>query len=282
MFRIERWRRRLSSYSREVLFVLRNSFDWRTRVVLLANTMLFHVRNAFCRAPSSKASFSARLRLNSSRVAEIVLRPFAGDIFVLFEVMLGRCYQIPDAILSPERVRVILDCGANIGITSLYFASRYPNARIFSIEPDKENFALLERNTAAEPRITPIHGAIVGRARKSVHLTTSNPAWGNFITEQGEGLEVPALAVEQILELNGLSRIDLLKVDIEGAERELFTNCEFLQRVGFVIIELHDGYHFDQFSADVARFGFRALAPKNGDEFKMIIAEQSNRYRESQ
>lgn len=173
--------------------------------------MLFHVRNAFRRAPSNKASFSARLRLNSSRVAEIVLRPFAGDIFVLFEVLLGRCYQIPDAILSPERVRVILDCGANIGITSLYFASRYPNARIFSIEPDKENFALLKRNTAAEPRIIPIHGAIVGRARKSVHLTTSNPAWGNFITEQGEGLEVPALAVEQILELNGLSRIDLLK-----------------------------------------------------------------------
>ena len=282
MFSIERWRLRLSSYSRELLFVLRNSLDWRTRVVLLANTMLFHVRNAFGRAPISKASFSARLRLNSSRVAEIVLRPFAGDIFVLFEVLLGRCYQIPDAILSPEGVHVILDCGANIGITSLYFASRYSNARIFSIEPDKENFALLKRNTAAEPRIIPIHGAIVGRARKSVHLTTSNPAWGNFITEQGEGLEVPALAVEQILELNGLSRIDLLKVDIEGAERELFTNCEFLQRVGFVIIELHDGYHFDQFSADVARFGFRALAPKNGDEFKMIIAEQSNRYRESQ
>ncbi len=261
-------------YLREVLFVLRNSLDWRACIVLLTNTVLFHVSNALSRPSSSKSSFSTRLRLGGSRTAEIVLRTFAGDIFVLFEVLLGRCYNIPDAILPPENVRVILDCGAKVGITALYFASRYPNARIFSIEPNDKNFALLKHNTAVEPRISPIHGAIVGRARNSVRLTTDKPAWGNFITEHAEGLEVPAFTIEQILELNDLSRIDLLKVDIEGAEKELFANSEFMRRVGFVVVELHDDYHIDNFSRDVARWGFRALVPQNRDEFKMIIAYQ--------
>ena len=115
-------------------------------------------------------------------------------------------------------------------------------------------------------------GALVGHARKLVHLTTGRPAWGNFVTDSEIGLEVPAFTVEQILDDNRLSQVDLLKVDIEGAEKEVFANGEFLPRVGYIIIELHNDYGFDDFSKDVARWRFRAVAPEGAHGVKMITA----------
>lgn len=58
------------------------------------------------------------------------------------------CKALDRATLDPNEVRVILDCGANIGITALYFAERYRNARIFCIEADPENFEVLKQNVA--------------------------------------------------------------------------------------------------------------------------------------
>ena len=142
----------LSSYSRELLFVICNSADWRTCVGLLKNTMSFHLGNALGQPLGADLPFTATLRFGGGRNVNIKIRPFSGDLFVLYEVLLHRCYYLPDALLPPD-VRVILDCGANVGITALYFAWRYPNARIFCIEPDDRNFELLKRNSAGEPRI---------------------------------------------------------------------------------------------------------------------------------
>jgi FkbM family methyltransferase len=175
-------------------------------------------------------------------------------------------------MLAPDGVNVILDCGANIGLTSLFFASRYPKACIYSIEPNERNFELLKYNTADNPRIIPIHGAVVGHHCASVRLTTDRPSWANSITDHGGGIEVPAFTVDQIFDHHRLSRIDLLKVDIEGAEEEMFSNSEFLRRVGFVIIELHNDYDRARFSHAIASWSFRAEFPKAGSALKIIIA----------
>jgi FkbM family methyltransferase len=267
---------RLSAYAREVKFVIRNSHDWKTVITLLKYTLLFHASNIRRDKAASNSPFSVIVRLASGRTAGIVIRPFAGDIFILFEVLMERCYHVPDAILAPEAVEVILDCGANIGLTALYFAARYPNARIFSIEPNEENFEILKRNTSAEPRIVPIRGAVVGRPRQFVRLTSHKPAWGNFISDNDEGHEVPAFTIEQILRDHNLPHVDLLKVDIEGEEKHVFGEGQFMRYVSHVIIELHGDYDFSGFSTDVARFNFQAIAPDNGSDFKMIMARPFN------
>jgi FkbM family methyltransferase len=267
-------KQKLSSYSRELLYVLRNSIDSDTRATLIKNTALFHLSNAAGKRPNRGSPVLIRLRLGANCQAEIAVRPFTGDLFVLFEVLMEQCYFIPEAALSREGVHVILDCGANIGITAIFMACRYPNARIFSIEPNDENFALLTRNTIAEPRIVPIRGAIVGYPRRTVRLSTSEPAWGNFITDQAEGLEVPAFTVEQICENYGLPRVDLLKVDIEGAEREVFANGRFMERVGVMIVELHDEYDTAHFASDVAEWGFVVSTAGHLPGLKMIIAHR--------
>ena len=116
----------LSSYSRELLFVICNSADWRTCVTLLKNIYSFHLGNALGRKLGADLPFTATPRFGASRNVGIKIRPFSGDLFVLYEVLLHRCYDLPDTLLPPEGVRVILDCGANVGITALYFAWRYP------------------------------------------------------------------------------------------------------------------------------------------------------------
>jgi hypothetical protein len=92
----------------------------------------------------------------SRQPTTLTLRPFAGDLFVLYEVLAFNAYHIASSLLLPDDVRIVVDCGANIGITSLFLAARYPRAKILSVEPHPENFALLKANVAAVPRIVPI------------------------------------------------------------------------------------------------------------------------------
>jgi FkbM family methyltransferase len=194
---------------------------------------------------------------------ELNLRTFTGDLFVLFEVMNEESYDISEDLFPSDRVRVILDCGANIGITSIYLAARYPLAQIYSIEPDLENFNLLRANTQAEPRITAIHAASVGRPRQTVWLTTNMEAWRNKISLEGDGASVPAITIEEICEQYGISQIDLLKMDIEGAEAEVLPNGSFLNRVRFLIAELHGDYGHSDFTADVQKYGL--VAARGGE-----------------
>jgi FkbM family methyltransferase len=271
VFNSQKLKQRLASYSRELQFVLRNSVDWQTCLRLLNNTAWFHAANILGMNRMSGSAFPVKLRLTNECDAQIAIRPFAGDLFILFEVLMDNCYHIPNTILPPEKVRVVLDCGGNIGITALYFAARYPAANIFSIEPDKKNFELLKRNTEAEPRIVAIRGAIVGYPRKTVQLTTGRPAWGNFITEEENGHEVPAVTIDEVLRDYGISRVDLLKVDIEGAERDMFASGKFMPLIDCVIIELHGLYDLTHFSKDVARWGFEVIAGSESD-LQMIIA----------
>jgi FkbM family methyltransferase len=262
---------KLHSYGRELGFIARDCVDWRSRVVLFANTILFHLWNwTKIGAPGEDLTFPVNIRIGPHGSRLINLRKFAGDIFVLYEVLCDKCYFIPSSMLHPKKVRVILDCGANIGITSLFFAARYPKARIYSVEPDPNNFALLERNSRQEPRISPICGAIVGRTRSQVYLTTDAPAWGNSIALSKTGLPVKAWTIDEICRENGLADIDLLKVDIEGGEKELFASGEVLKHVNGVIIELHKDYGIKELKRDAAREEFRVIEPTAENKLKMI------------
>jgi len=261
---------KLGAYGKEFAFACSSARDWRSRASLLWSTALFHGMNAFGGTTKSDRSFSVRLEIGHGYVATLRLRPFAGDIFVLYEVFLDGCYHIPENLVPLNDVRTIVDCGANVGITSLYFASRYPNATIFSIEPHPDNYLILQENTRSEPRIVPINAAVVGAPVSSVRMTVSEPAWGNKLSPDESGIIVPALTISQLIEQHGLRQIDLLKVDIEGAEKDVFAHAEFLLRVKFGIIELHGSYSTKRFDDDLAKWRFATKAPLPEDGLKML------------
>jgi len=162
---------------------------------------------------------------------------------------------------------------ANIGITSLFLAARYPGATILSVEPHPENFALLKTNVAEVPRIVPIRACVTGTPQRAVRFTTDSPAWGNRIATDDHGVLVPALTIEELCKQNGIEKIDLLKLDIEGAEEPVLENATFLARTEHIIVELHGQYGFQCFQRDIAPYGFVAHEGRPPDTY-MVTAHR--------
>ncbi|HEU4460120.1 MAG TPA: FkbM family methyltransferase [Methylibium sp.] len=142
--------------------------------------------------------------------------------------------------------RVIVNAGANIGLASVYFASRFPEARVIAIECEAENFRLLQRNVAPYPNIEPVQAALWDHDGSIEVVDPGLGAWG-FVTAEsrhsGAGTvhAVPALTMATLMRRHGIEHIDVLKLDIEGAEYEVLASApEWIDRVDTVVAELHE------------------------------------------
>ncbi len=173
----------------------------------------------------------------------VTLRLGTADIFFYGAIISEGAYYLP--LKNPPRI--IVDAGANIGLTSIYFANRYPEARIFSLEPDESNFAMLTRNTAGYPHITPIHRALWNTC---TDLEVYNPfnSFGGIVTWTPDSTKhIPSLSrvttttIPELMKEYKIESIDVLKVDIEGSEKEVFQDSsEWIGHVGIIVTELHD------------------------------------------
>jgi len=140
---------------------------------------------------------------------------------------------------------LVIDAGANIGISSLYFAHRYPAAKVYAIEPEARNFDLLTLNCKDVRSIIPWRAAVWNRL---VPLSLTDPAaesWAFSVVETfGPSGTIQSVTIPDILAHAKCDEIDLLKLDIEGAELELFSQDwdEWLPKVKTLVIELHDRF----------------------------------------
>ena len=171
----------------------------------------------------------------------ILLRRHTTDVAAFEQIFIDREYNFP---LGQKDPKCIVDAGANVGCASVFFAKQFPRASIFAIEPEASNYNILEQNGQRFRNITTIRGAIWN---SDTELEIQNPKgekWAFRVQEattQGV-VKVPAFSIPSILKKTGADRIDILKVDIEGAEKELFdeSSAQWIHRVGVIIIELHD------------------------------------------
>lgn len=142
--------------------------------------------------------------------------------------------------------RVIVDAGANIGTSSIYFATRFPESRIYAIEPEAGNFELLQRNVKDFPNVIPIQAAIWGEdcTRTIQNRFTGN--WGFTVSEtnnkiESTGQEVDCITISTLMKKYELASIDLLKMDIEGGEKDVLEHAQnWIDSVNTITIELHD------------------------------------------
>jgi FkbM family methyltransferase len=168
--------------------------------------------------------------------APITIRLGTSDLAVVAQVFVDGEYEA-DYGVEPE---IVVDAGANIGASPIYFAERFPDARVIAIEPDPGNYATLESNVAHWPQITPVHAALWPEDTAVQLADHGLGTWGYRATASPDG-DIPGLSVERLLEDFGAERINLLKVDIEGAERDLFRgSARWIDRVDAIVIELHD------------------------------------------
>lgn len=145
--------------------------------------------------------------------------------------------------ISNNQKVLIVDCGANIGLATLWFANRFPEATIYSVEPEDENFVMLERNSAAYgERIVPIKGAV--RSKKEwVRITNPNAGSAVFqvgITDDMEsGIE--GFTIDEICRQAGVDMPFIVKIDIEGGQANLFSdNTNWVPNAHLISLELDD------------------------------------------
>ena len=154
--------------------------------------------------------------------------------------------------------RTIVDCGANSGLSVLYYRSLFPEARIVAIEPEPGNFELLKRNTEALDNIDLVQAGVWNR---STHLEVVPGETGHWSFQTREVTtptdhSVPAVSLADLRRTHSIDQIDLLKIDIEGAERTIFDSSahHWLPHVATLVIEQHD-----RFIPDCSKILFRAL-----------------------
>lgn len=168
----------------------------------------------------------------------VYVRACTTDASVYAQVLVEKHYEFE----LPINPRFIIDAGANIGLAAVYFANRFPDAAIIAVEPEADNYAMLCRNAAPYPQIRPLRAALWS---ENCRLHLFDPGQGShgfqIRSDSAGSAAVDAVTVDYILQQAGMKEVDLLKIDIEGAEKEVFeASAEWRGRMLAVMAELHE------------------------------------------
>jgi FkbM family methyltransferase len=171
-------------------------------------------------------------------------RPFSSDREAFWQIFGDGEYEWLRRIPAPARA---LDCGANIGAATVAIARHFPDCRVLAVEPDRGNFQMLTANVQSlSDRVRAVMTAVWPTNASLVFDETpfrDNREWSVHLREcrPGERPDVDGMDIPALLKLAGWDDVDLLKMDVEGAETAILRgDTSWLDRVGVLAVELHD------------------------------------------
>ena len=170
------------------------------------------------------------------------LRLRTADVWLCRQILLERQYD-SRLLIWPQ---VIVDAGANIGLASIFYANKYPEAKIIAIEPEPSNYEMLRKNVASYPNVFPIQAALWSKKTKlsGVPFVSRHHMYQvreDLGTDEGCCSGTSGLSLQDLMTEFEIQQIDILKVDIEGSETEVFQGSPtWIQHVGVIAIETHD------------------------------------------
>jgi FkbM family methyltransferase len=145
-----------------------------------------------------------------------------------------------DSILLDGKEPLIVDCGANIGLSARYFATEYPSAKIVGLEPDIGN-AAIARTQCKNFNKVEIRQAAIGAESGFATVENPNVDANEFRTRRTSVGDVNVVTINQLLEEFSNAELFIVKIDIEGFESDLFSaNTDWIKKATILIIELHD------------------------------------------
>ena len=192
-----------------------------------------------------KRDGTVRIKINN---CDLLIRLNSPDMSVAIS-NLGDEFSALYEYLPEDFNGIIVDAGGYIGTAAIKFAQMYPMAKVITVEPSSSNFQVLEENTRNFERIYPINAALTASNKSEVTLSSRGTGhWGYTIIEKP--LDMPdanikeiigTVTLSEILSRFGEKEIGILKLDIEGGEKEIFVeNSAELNNTYAVIAELHD------------------------------------------
>lgn len=183
-----------------------------------------------------------KIRILEIGKTKIHLRTNTPDLRVAISSLLDGEYEH----LRCQDPKVIVDAGANIGTSAIFFAAKHPEARIIAIEPEEGNFEILLKNIKDYQNITAIKSAIWGSNDKRTIQNRNTGHWGYTISETENDIEstdqeIDCVTMDSLMKDHEVEVIDLLKMDIEGGEKDVLEkSAGWIDSVKVITVELHD------------------------------------------
>jgi FkbM family methyltransferase len=190
-----------------------------------------------------KFSSTATVSLNIPGIKyPVYVRLGTSDVSNFLENFLHLTFPLPKN-LTPQ---LIIDAGANAGYASTVFLNKYPDAKVIAIEPETSNIEQLKKNCSPYKNFQFIQSA-VWKSNGAVKIMNPEAGKTEFRIVEASSTDLAsmqAVTVEKILNDSGFERINILKLDIEGTEKELFEDNyrNWIHLVDVLIIELHDRF----------------------------------------
>ena len=179
------------------------------------------------------------------------LRDGTTDLTVFREMFVDRPYDLTGLkrladveqhygdILARGRRPLIVDAGANVGLSVIFFREQYPEALIIALEPEQDNFAELERQVANDPLCISLQAGLAPSDGHVNIVDAGEGEWGFRTTRSNSGVRAYGLA--SLIQIAGRDAEPFaLKVDIEGSERDVFDDAKTVDRFYLIFVELHD------------------------------------------
>ena len=185
------------------------------------------------------------------------------------EIFVCEIYRFETSSPNP----IIIDCGANIGISSLYFKTIYPNATLIAFEPDESLANIFQKNMQQNgvDHFT-LHKAAVWTENGTISFNNMGSEASSIDVSGNSNSTVPTLQLASILAEH--PTIDLLKIDIEGAEYPVIQDCvSELHKVQHLFIEYHglatETYKLETILRIVSEAGFKCYIKMAADNLEM-------------
>ena len=174
--------------------------------------------------------------------------PSDDPIFLFTEIFLQNCYFDPD-FYTPRAGHTVLDIGANIGFFAIYLQSLAPGIHVHCFEPGEDARSRLEMNIKGNQleSLVSVYPVAVFDAETTVELkeaalSAHRSLFASPYVEVQRSASVTAVPLQRALELAGTERVDLLKIDVEGAEIEIAEGAAAgcWEKIERVVVEYHD------------------------------------------
>ncbi|MEA2427053.1 MAG: hypothetical protein QOF37_681 [Thermoleophilaceae bacterium] len=217
-----------------------------------------------------RAGGMVELRVRPLGGQTVAVRSQSADLWALSDLLPP--YHLPPAdVVREEDTREIWDLGTNIGLSMAQLALRYPRASVVGVEMDAENLSLCRHNVAAYgDRCAVLHAGVWHSDGEVTYSSQDDDTLAFKIELDANGSgdagrqRVRALSLNTLLAERGVERVDFAKIDIEGAEREIFqSNTEWAAAVRALKVEVHEPYTVDECLADLRGMGFTAEVDPN-------------------